>query len=74
MCNMASVESGKSVKAAIQTSCSIQFFEIESRLLDKAHYAIVQWQTWQSETATRLSGGGPSGLERTATTGWELGT
>src|SRR5690554_174564 len=31
--------------------------------------AIVQRQPWQSEAATRLSGGGPLGPERTATTG-----
>ncbi|WP_286905019.1 hypothetical protein, partial [Marinimicrobium sp.] len=31
--------------------------------------AIVQRQPWQSEAATRLSGGGPPGPERTGTTG-----
>ncbi|KAE8543783.1 hypothetical protein F6453_3871 [Marinobacter nauticus] len=40
MCNMASVESANYLKAAIQTSSGIQYFEVESRLFDKAHSAI----------------------------------
>src|SRR5690554_141591 len=35
------------------------------------HNAVVQRQPWQSEAATRLSGGGPAGPERTATTGYK---
>ena len=32
--------------------------------------AVVQRQPWQSEAATRLSGGGPAGPERTGTIGY----
>jgi len=34
-----------------------------------AYNAFVQRQPWQSEAATRLPGGGPSGPERTGTIG-----